>query len=75
MGLIGEGLKMMVVGMGMVYVFLVVMICLMKLMSKLLAPYSHLLAPAPSAAKKSAEQGVDPALVAAAVAAYSAAKK
>lgn len=38
-----DGLKAMVLGMGMVYVFLVVMILLMKIMSKLLAPYSKFL--------------------------------
>ena len=38
-----DGLKAMVLGMGMVYTFLVVMIFLMKIMSKLLAPYSKFL--------------------------------
>ena len=38
-----DGLKAMVLGMGMVYTFLVVMILLMKIMSKLLAPYSKFL--------------------------------
>ncbi len=38
-----DGVKAMVLGMGMVYVFLVIMILLMSLMSKLLAPYSNFL--------------------------------
>ena len=38
-----DGLKAMVLGMGMVYTFLVVMILLMKTMSKLLPPYSKFL--------------------------------
>ena len=50
-----DGVKAMILGMGMVYVFLVVMIFLMSIMSKLLAPYSNFLVktpPAKKAAKK-----------------------
>jgi len=52
-----DGLKAMVLGMVMVYAFLTIMICLMKWMSKLLAPYANALvkqAPAKKAAAKSA---------------------
>ncbi len=47
-----DGLKAMVLGMGMVYVFLVIMIYLMKLMSKLLEPYKNALVKQAPAAKK-----------------------
>ena len=47
-----DGLKAMVLGMGMVYVFLIIMIYLMKLMSKLLEPYKNALVKAAPAAKK-----------------------
>lgn len=49
-----DGLKAMVLGMGMVYIFLVIMIYLMKLMSKLLEPYKDALVKAAPAAKKPA---------------------
>ncbi len=49
-----DGLKAMVLGMGMVYIFLVVMIGLMKLMSKLLEPYKDALVKQAPAAKKKA---------------------
>ncbi len=49
-----DGLKAMVLGMGMVYIFLVVMIQLMKLMSKVLAPYKDALVKQAPAAKKKA---------------------
>lgn len=49
-----DGLKAMVLGMGMVYVFLIIMIYLMKLMSKLLEPYKNALVKAAPAAKKPA---------------------
>ena len=38
-----DGVKAVVLGMGMVYVFLIIMILLMNLMSKLLAPYANFL--------------------------------
>ncbi len=49
-----DGLKAMVLGMGMVYIFLVIMIYLMKLMSKLLDPYKDALVKQAPAAKKKA---------------------
>ena len=55
-----EGLKAMVLGMGMVYVFLAVMIVLMGIMAKILAPYKNALvkeAAAPKKAKKAAAAG------------------
>ncbi len=47
-----DGLKAMVLGMGMVYIFLIVMIFFMKGMSKLLAPYANALCKEEPAAKK-----------------------
>ena len=41
--LMAGGIKLMVFGMGMVYVFLIIMIILMSIMSKLLAPYANFL--------------------------------
>lgn len=38
-----DGVKAVVLGMGMVYVFLIIMIVLMNAMSKLLAPYANFL--------------------------------
>ena len=49
-----DGLKAMVLGMGMVYIFLVIMILLMKLMSKVLEPYKNALMKAQPAKKKAA---------------------
>lgn len=49
-----DGLKAMILGMGMVYVFLVIMIYLMKLMSKALAPFKNALVKASAAPKKKA---------------------
>ena len=46
------GIKLMVFGMGMVYVFLVVMIYCMKLLHKIVAPYAAAFEPAPKAAPK-----------------------
>lgn len=71
--LIWDGLKMMVIGMGMVYVFLVVMIYCMKGMGKALAPYAHFLAPAANQQKRN--ESADPAAIAAAAAAMHASKK
>ena len=50
-----NGVQLMVFGMGMVYVFLIIMIFAMKLMSKALKPFANALQPeAKPAAKKSA---------------------
>lgn len=54
MGQMLDGLKAMVLGMGMVYIFLIVMIFCMKIMSKLLEPYKNALVKAAPAAKKPA---------------------
>ena len=50
--LIIGGLKLMVFGMGMVFVFLVVMIFAMNLLEKVLAPFKGMLEPAPKAPAK-----------------------
>jgi oxaloacetate decarboxylase gamma subunit len=50
--LIIGGLKLMVFGMGMVFVFLVVMIFAMNLLEKVLAPFKGMLEPAPKASAK-----------------------
>lgn len=73
-----DGLKAMVLGMVMVYSFLIIMIFLMKLMSKALAPYANALVkqapakkkagPAP-AAKKNALSAEEVILAKAAIAA------
>lgn len=47
--LILGGLKLLVFGMGMVFVFLVVMIIAMNLMQKILAPFAAAFEPAPKA--------------------------
>lgn len=49
-----DGLKAMVLGMGMVYVFLIVMICCMKAMSKALAPFANALVKAQPVKKSAA---------------------
>ena len=59
--LLTDGFKAMIVGMGTVYVFLIVMICLMTIMSKALKPFAGMLEKAPAAPKKkasSAKKGV-----------------
>ena len=55
MDLLSAGLRMMVLGMGMVYVFLIIMIFAMKLMSRALKPFANALqGEAKAAAKKPA---------------------
>ena len=49
-----DGLKAMVLGMGMVYVFLIIMICSMKIMEVVLRPFATLLDPPAAAPKKAA---------------------
>ena len=70
--LLSAGLRMMVLGMGMVYVFLIIMIFAMKLMSKVLKPFANALQPeAKTAAKKAAGPSDEQlAAVAAAVVAH-----
>ena len=63
------GLKLMVFGLGMVYTFLVIMICAMKVMEVALRPFATLLDP-PAAApvKKAAGSSEDARLAAVAAA-------
>lgn len=68
--LLASGLKLLVFGMGMVYVFLVVMIFAINLMSIVLKPWVARFEPKPQAARKPAAPAADDAgLIAAAVAA------
>lgn len=69
--LLTGGLKLLVCGMGMVFVFLVVMIVCMKAMQKILAPFVSRFEPAPRkpAAPAAPAAGDDALLAAAAVAA------
>lgn len=72
-----DGVKLMVIGMVAVYVFLILQIFLMNLLSKLLAPlgkkgFLEPAAPVKKAAPKKAASGNDAALAAAAVAAVKA---
>ena len=55
--LLSAGLRMMVLGMGMVYVFLIVMILSMKFMSRCLRPFANALQ---SEAKPAAKKAADP---------------
>ena len=66
--LLTGGLKLLVCGMGMVFVFLVVMIVCMMLMQRLLAPFAARFEPAPKkpAPKAAAPAAGDDALIAAA---------
>ena len=78
-----NGVQLMVFGMGMVYVFLIVMIFCMKLLNLILTPFvkrqqaAEAAAKAAEAAKKpaAAASGDDLALVAAAVASVAAARR
>jgi oxaloacetate decarboxylase (Na+ extruding) subunit gamma len=53
-----DGFKLMVIGMGMVFIFLIIMVFVISFMAKILAPYAHLLeektvaATGPGASKK-----------------------
>ncbi|MBR1966261.1 MAG: OadG family protein [Lentisphaeria bacterium] len=65
-----DGLRLMVMGMGVVFLFLCIMILCMNLMSKVLAPFAKHFEPAPAAkpaAKKPSQSDAD--IAAAAVAA------
>lgn len=88
MSFLVDGLKLMVVGMGMVFSFLVVMIFWVMLSAKLSAKFTHLLPddvkPAPRRAKKpaaptpsggSSDQSTLAAVISAAVQAYRADRK
>ena len=72
MDLIIDGFKLMIIGMGWVCVFLLIMIGLMVLVAKLVAPFAHTLeppAPAPRKAVPKASKGDDKSLIAAIIAA------
>ena len=71
MDLLASGLKLLVFGMGMVYVFLVVMIFSINVMSVLLRPFVSRFEPKPAAPSRSAAPAAEGVadLVAAAVAA------
>ena len=73
MSLLWDGVMLMVLGMGIVYVFLVIMIIAMNLLKRVLAPFAGMLEPAPKApAKKKAVGGDDAQLAAIAAAAVEA---
>ena len=67
--LILGGLQLMVFGMGMVFFFLVLMICAMKLLEKVLKPFAGMLEPAPKPAPKPKAAAEDAQLAAIAAAA------
>ncbi len=75
------GLQLMVFGMGMVYLFLIIMIFCMKLMSKIIEPIAARQKAAEQAAKAAASKAApsvsadDASLAAAAVAAVAAARR
>lgn len=70
MDLLANGLKLLVCGMGVVYVFLVVMIFSINVMSVVLRPWIDKFEPKPAAAKPAAAPAaVEADIVAAAVAA------
>lgn len=59
--MIVDGVKLMVIGMGTVFVFLTLMVILMSLLSKVLAPFAHIFEQETAAPKRSAskESGKD----------------
>ena len=65
-----DGLKLMVVGMGAVFLFLTIMVFMIYLTARLVKPFAHILEPPAAAPKKKAPVAADNHnLVAAAVAA------
>ncbi|MCF6174422.1 MAG: OadG family protein [Victivallaceae bacterium] len=72
MDLIIDGFKLLVIGMGWVFVFLLIMIGLMALVAKLVTPFAHMLetpAPAPRKPAKKVADSDDKSLIAAIIAA------
>ena len=71
--MIGDGLKLMVIGMGYVVLFLTVMVLVMMIAAKWLKPFAHLVeekvAAAPRKAPKGKDSGDNKNLIAAAIAA------
>ncbi len=67
--LIMGGLKLLVFGMGMVYFFLALMIIVMNLMQKVLAPFAAAFEPAPKAPARPEKNSNDGAQLAAVAAA------
>ena len=76
MDLLWDGVKLMVLGMGMVYVFLVIMIVAMFLLKRALVPFAGMLEPPTKAPakRKAVASGDDAQLAAIAVAAVEAAR-
>ncbi len=52
MGIMGEGIKLMVMGMGMVSLFLILMVIVISVVAKLLAPFAGILEEPAKPAKK-----------------------
>ena len=69
MELLASGLKLLVCGMGVVYVFLVVMIFSINLMGLLIRPWAEKFEPKPAAPKSPTAPAAEADIVAAAVAA------
>ena len=71
MELLMDGFKLLVIGMGWVFLFLTLMIVVIGVVSKVVAPYAHVfdVAPATNAKKKPLKSDGDSAMAAAAAAA------
>jgi oxaloacetate decarboxylase gamma subunit len=72
MDLIIDGFKLMVIGMGWVFIFLLIMIGLMAVVAKVVAPFAHTLEPPAPAPRKPTKQAVpskDKSMIAAIIAA------
>lgn len=81
-GLLGEGLKLMLLGMGTVFMFLIAMIVVMKVVAVVVKPFQHLLeeaptasAPVKSAGNTQADDGSLVAVISAAIAKFRSDKK